>query len=209
MLVQTSVSRPFSVRDRASSARRSCNWRCAAKAAAPGQDWRLRCLPIPTASMKHARENHGRILPSPYTFPMIRALLYGLGPIGMMVARQLAAATGFRIVGAVDVDPAKVGRDLGDLLSLERPLRVKVDPDRDARHQEIEAGHRRALHFFVRACGDAADRRRAEAESADRHDDRGAELSRAAQRGACENHRHDGEAGESRRALDRRQSRDL
>jgi 2,4-diaminopentanoate dehydrogenase len=60
---------------------------------------------------------------------MIRALLYGLGPIGLMVARQLARRDGFRIVGAVDVDPAKVGRDLGDLLSLERPLRVKVDPD--------------------------------------------------------------------------------
>jgi 2,4-diaminopentanoate dehydrogenase len=63
---------------------------------------------------------------------MIRTLLYGLGPIGMMVGRQLASRDGFRIVGAVDVDPAKVGRDVGDLLSLERPLRVKVDPD--ARH---------------------------------------------------------------------------
>jgi hypothetical protein len=50
----------------------------------------------------------------------------------MMVGRQLASRDGFRIVGAVDVDPAKVGRDVGDLLNLERPLRVKVDPD--ARH---------------------------------------------------------------------------
>lgn len=63
---------------------------------------------------------------------MIRALLYGLGPIGVMVGRQLAARDGFRIVGAIDVDPAKVGRDAGEIAGLPRPLRVKVDPD--ARH---------------------------------------------------------------------------
>ena len=60
---------------------------------------------------------------------MIRVLLYGLGPIGLMVGRQLATRDGFRIVGAVDVDPAKVGRDVGEIAGLERPLRVKVDPD--------------------------------------------------------------------------------
>jgi 2,4-diaminopentanoate dehydrogenase len=63
---------------------------------------------------------------------VIRVLLYGLGPIGLMVGRQLAARDGFRIVGAVDVDPAKVGSDVGQIAGLERPLRVKVDPD--ARH---------------------------------------------------------------------------
>ncbi|MCM3879948.1 MAG: hypothetical protein ND807_07565 [Vicinamibacterales bacterium] len=60
---------------------------------------------------------------------MIRVLLYGLGPIGVMMARQLAARDGFRVVGAVDVDPAKVGRDVGALVGLPRPLHVKVSPD--------------------------------------------------------------------------------
>jgi 4-hydroxy-tetrahydrodipicolinate reductase len=46
-----------------------------------------------------------------------------------MVARQLASRDGFRIVGAVDVDPAKVGSDAGTIAGLTRPLRVKVDPD--------------------------------------------------------------------------------
>ena len=59
---------------------------------------------------------------------MIRVLLYGMGPIGAMVARQLAMRDGFRIVGAVDVDPAKVGHDVGELAGTERPLRVKVSP---------------------------------------------------------------------------------
>jgi len=60
---------------------------------------------------------------------MIRVLLYGLGPIGAMVARQLAARDGFRVVGGVDVDPAKVGRDVGEISGVEHPLRVKVNPD--------------------------------------------------------------------------------
>jgi 4-hydroxy-tetrahydrodipicolinate reductase len=46
-----------------------------------------------------------------------------------MMARQLAARDGFRVVGAVDVDPAKVGRDVADLVGLPRPLHVKVSPD--------------------------------------------------------------------------------
>ena len=60
---------------------------------------------------------------------MIRVLAYGLGPIGVMVARQLASRDGFRIVGAVDVDPAKVGRDISEVAGLTRRLRVKIDPD--------------------------------------------------------------------------------
>ncbi len=60
---------------------------------------------------------------------MIRVLLYGLGPIGVMVARQLATRDGFRIVGAVDVDPSKVGRDVAQIAQLSHLLRVKVSPD--------------------------------------------------------------------------------
>ena len=59
----------------------------------------------------------------------IRVLLVGLGPIGAAVARQLAARKGFRIVGAVDVDPYKAGRDAGDVVELGRPLRVRVTED--------------------------------------------------------------------------------
>jgi 4-hydroxy-tetrahydrodipicolinate reductase len=60
---------------------------------------------------------------------IIRVLLYGLGPIGVMVARQLATRDGFRIVGAIDVDPAKAGLDVATIAGLPQPLRVKVDPD--------------------------------------------------------------------------------
>jgi 4-hydroxy-tetrahydrodipicolinate reductase len=57
---------------------------------------------------------------------MIRVLSIGLGPIGAAIARQIAGRKGFRIVAAVDVDPAKAGRDVGDVIDLGRKLRVTV-----------------------------------------------------------------------------------
>lgn len=59
----------------------------------------------------------------------IRVVHFGLGPIGAAVVRQVANRKGFRIVGAVDIDPAKAGRDLGDVAGLGRPLKVKVSDD--------------------------------------------------------------------------------
>ncbi len=59
----------------------------------------------------------------------IKVLHFGLGPIGAGVIKQVAARKGFKIVGAVDIDPAKVGRDLGEVAGLGRSLRVKVSDD--------------------------------------------------------------------------------
>jgi 4-hydroxy-tetrahydrodipicolinate reductase len=53
----------------------------------------------------------------------------GLGPIGAGVVRQVAERKGFRIVGAADIDPAKAGRDLGEVAAVGRALRVKVSGD--------------------------------------------------------------------------------
>ncbi|MFL5803481.1 MAG: dihydrodipicolinate reductase [Roseiflexaceae bacterium] len=46
----------------------------------------------------------------------ISVVCFGLGPIGLRVARLVLARPGVQIVGAVDVDPQKTGRDLGELL---------------------------------------------------------------------------------------------
>ena len=51
----------------------------------------------------------------PSTTGPIRVIHFGLGPIGAAVVRQVADRKGFKIVGAVDIDPAKVGQDLGDV----------------------------------------------------------------------------------------------
>jgi 4-hydroxy-tetrahydrodipicolinate reductase len=53
----------------------------------------------------------------------------GLGPIGAGVVRQVAERKGFRIVGAADIDPAKAGRDLGEVAGVGRALRVRISAD--------------------------------------------------------------------------------
>ncbi len=54
---------------------------------------------------------------------------FGLGPIGAAIVKQVAERPGFKIVGAIDIDPAKVGRDLGDVVGLSKRLGVKVWDD--------------------------------------------------------------------------------
>ncbi len=62
----------------------------------------------------------------------IRVMHVGLGPIGLAVVKQIAARKGFKSVGGIDIDPEKVGRDLGDLVGIGRRLRAKVSDDAKA-----------------------------------------------------------------------------
>lgn len=59
----------------------------------------------------------------------INVMFYGLGPIGAAVARQVAARKGFKIAGGIDIDPAKLGQDLGDVIGLGRKLKIRVTND--------------------------------------------------------------------------------
>ena len=61
--------------------------------------------------------------------PNIKVLHFGLGPIGAAIVKQIAARPGFKSVGAIDIDPVKAGRDLGDVVDLPRRLGVKVSGD--------------------------------------------------------------------------------
>ncbi len=56
----------------------------------------------------------------------ITVIHFGLGPIGSGIARVIAARADFLIVGAVDIDPAKKGLDVGRVIGLTRHLGVKV-----------------------------------------------------------------------------------
>jgi 2,4-diaminopentanoate dehydrogenase len=59
----------------------------------------------------------------------IKIVQVGLGPIGAAITRLIAERKGLRLVGAVDVDPAKAGRDLGEVAGSGRPLRIRVSDD--------------------------------------------------------------------------------
>ena len=59
----------------------------------------------------------------------IRVLMYGLGPIGAAVTRQIASRKGFQIVGAVDIDRAKIGLDLANVVGLDKKMRIRITND--------------------------------------------------------------------------------
>jgi len=46
----------------------------------------------------------------------IRAIQYGVGPIGASIARLMREKQAIEIIGAIDTDPAKIGRDLGEVI---------------------------------------------------------------------------------------------
>jgi hypothetical protein len=56
----------------------------------------------------------------------IRVIQYGLGPIGSAVARHVTERAGLELVGGVDIDPAKVGKDVGEVIGLDRSLGFAV-----------------------------------------------------------------------------------
>ncbi len=58
-----------------------------------------------------------------------RVVLYGLGPIGVLTGKLALQKDWIEIVGAVDIDPAKVGKDVGELLEAGNALGVAVTDD--------------------------------------------------------------------------------
>lgn len=60
----------------------------------------------------------------------IRAIQYGIGPIGASILKLLREKESVEIVGAIDTDPAKVGRDVGEVIgATDAPWGVKISGD--------------------------------------------------------------------------------
>ena len=60
----------------------------------------------------------------------IRAIQYGVGPIGASIARLMREKQAVEIIGAIDADPAKIGRDLGEVTGAsDAPWGVKISSD--------------------------------------------------------------------------------
>jgi 4-hydroxy-tetrahydrodipicolinate reductase len=58
---------------------------------------------------------------------------YGIGPIGAEIARLLLTKPWIKLAAAVDIDPQKIGKDVGDVIGLGRQTGVKVTKDLDVR----------------------------------------------------------------------------
>ncbi|HOK06477.1 MAG TPA: hypothetical protein PK836_04695 [Syntrophales bacterium] len=69
----------------------------------------------------------------------IRIIHYGLGPIGMETARLAQTKSNLKTVGAVDISPDLVGKDLGTILGLGRRLGVVVTDNPQRLFGEVEA----------------------------------------------------------------------
>jgi hypothetical protein len=60
----------------------------------------------------------------------IRAIQFGVGPIGASTAKLMREKQAIEICGAIDSDPAKVGRDLGEVIgATDAPWGVKISAD--------------------------------------------------------------------------------
>jgi len=60
----------------------------------------------------------------------IRAIQYGVGPIGASIARLMREKQAIEIIGAIDTDPAKIGRDLGEVIGAQdAPWGVKISAE--------------------------------------------------------------------------------
>jgi hypothetical protein len=69
----------------------------------------------------------------------IRVVLFGVGAVGGLIAKFLLEKDGVEIVGAIDIAKDKVGRDLGEVLGVNRKLGIEISADADALLSKAEA----------------------------------------------------------------------
>ena len=67
----------------------------------------------------------------------IRVVQFGCGPIGCSIVRLAAQRASLAVGGAIDIDPALVGRDLGDVAEVGRALGAPVRADAEAALREL------------------------------------------------------------------------
>ena len=68
----------------------------------------------------------------------IKVILWGLGAMGTGIGKMIVTKKGIEIVGAIDKDPSKLGKDLGQVLEVEN-LGVLVSDDVDTLMSETKA----------------------------------------------------------------------
>jgi len=69
----------------------------------------------------------------------IKAISYGVGVVGGYIAKFLLEKEGIHIVGAIDVAKDKVGKDLGEVLGLERRIGIKISDNLDSTLSQAKA----------------------------------------------------------------------
>jgi 4-hydroxy-tetrahydrodipicolinate reductase len=85
----------------------------------------------------------------------LRVIVYGVGAMGSNMVRLLQGKKGCRIVGAIDWDEKKIGRDLGEVAGLDKKLGVKVayPPDEVLGRVEADVALHATTAFLDEAAG--------------------------------------------------------
>src|SRR5499427_7160225 len=109
---------------------------CSARRHAARKRKRHHCLPKenPVRLLVRSRQNSalclGKRKQRSIVKKKIRAIQYGIGPIGASIVKLLREKESIDIVGAIDSDPAKVGHDLGEILGApDAPWGVRISGD--------------------------------------------------------------------------------
>jgi len=85
---------------------------------------------IAVTAAREAGEKYSNCATESTVKKKIRAIQYGVGPIGAAIVRLMRTKKSIEIIGAIDSDPAKAGKDLGDLLgAADAPWGVQVTND--------------------------------------------------------------------------------
>jgi 4-hydroxy-tetrahydrodipicolinate reductase len=69
----------------------------------------------------------------------VKVVLYGVGAVGSLIAKFLLEKEGIEIVGAIDIAKDKAGKDLGEVLGLEKKLAIKVLEDANSALLKMKA----------------------------------------------------------------------
>src|SRR5882762_6532827 len=79
------------------------------------------------AGENHVSRKCAACATEPIVKKKIRAVQYGVGPIGASILRLMREKMSIEIIGAIDSDPAKAGRDLGEVVgAADAPWGVEV-----------------------------------------------------------------------------------
>jgi 4-hydroxy-tetrahydrodipicolinate reductase len=76
----------------------------------------------------------------------MRVAVYGLGPIGQLIAREVLKKKELNLVAAFDADQKKIGKDLAELLGLDKNTGVYVSAPSELELMLRNTGAKVVLH---------------------------------------------------------------
>ena len=78
----------------------------------------------------------------------LKVAQFGLGPIGLECLKLVASKPWARVIGGIDIDPGKIGRDLGEATGVKNLRGLPIVPSLDGLHQKPDLIFHTAVSRF-------------------------------------------------------------